>query len=57
MSMIEQILAALGGLAAVVIAVAAACFGLFRVFGERWMAAKFDEKLAAYGHERKNWNS
>jgi len=35
MGAIEQTLAALGGLAAVVIAVAAACFGLFRVFGEK----------------------
>ncbi|SRR5579871_2090042 len=52
MSVVEQVLTALGGLAAVVIAIAAACFGLFRVFGERWMAAKFDEKLAAYRHEQ-----
>lgn len=52
MSVIEHVLTALGGLAAVVIAVAAACFGLFRVFGERWMAARFDEKLAAYRHEQ-----
>jgi hypothetical protein len=36
MDVIEQTLAALGGLAAVAITVAAACFGLFRVFGERW---------------------
>jgi hypothetical protein len=52
MEIVQQVLAALGGLAAVAIAVAAACFGLFRVFGEKWMAAKFDEKLAAYRHEQ-----
>jgi hypothetical protein len=52
MNVIEQILAALGSLTTVVIAVAVACFGLFRIFGEKWMSAKFDEKLAAYKHEQ-----
>jgi hypothetical protein len=50
MGTIQSFLAALGALVGAGGTIAAISFGLFRLFSEKWLSARFDERLAAYKH-------
>jgi hypothetical protein len=47
-----DILALVGGGAAVVTSTVALAYWLFKLFSEKWLTAKFDERLAAYRHQQ-----
>jgi hypothetical protein len=47
---LEPVLTAFGGLVATGATLSAIVFGLFRFFGERWLASKFEERLEAFRH-------
>jgi hypothetical protein len=44
------LVAAIGTLVLAGGGISAIAYGLFRFFGERWLNAKFEERLAAYKH-------
>lgn len=46
----ERLLAAIAGLGITATALAGAAFVLFRYFGDKWLSAKFTERLEAYKH-------
>ena len=50
MTSLTDILAAIGALIVGSGAVTAIAFGLFKVLGEKWLNAKFEERLAEYRH-------
>jgi hypothetical protein len=41
-----------GGIATVGTVIAATAFGIVKLFGEKWLQAKFDKQLAAYKHQQ-----
>jgi hypothetical protein len=41
-----------GGVAVVALAIVSATYGIFRLFSEKWLNSKFEERLAAYKHEQ-----
>jgi hypothetical protein len=47
-----DLLALVGGGAAIVASTVALAYWLFKLFSEKWLTAKFDERLAAYKHEQ-----
>jgi hypothetical protein len=47
---VEKVLAALGGLMVVLAALGGGCWWLFQRFSDRWLKAKFEERLADYKH-------
>ncbi len=47
-----DLLALVGGGVAVVAATVALAYWLFKLFSEKWLTAKFDERLAAYKHQQ-----
>lgn len=49
---LTTILALFGGGAVIVSALVGAAYGLFRLFGEKWLTAKFNERLEAYKHQQ-----
>src|SRR4051794_22694874 len=49
-AVIEPLLATLGGVAVALGLTGAAAFGLFKLVGEKWLTARFDERLAEYRH-------
>lgn len=49
---IQPILTALGSFAAVGGGLVAIAYGVFKSFGEKWLNAKFEERLAVYKHEQ-----
>jgi hypothetical protein len=49
---ILDILALLGGGVAVVAGTVSAAYWVFKLFGEKWLTAKFEERLAAYKHQQ-----
>jgi hypothetical protein len=51
-SYVQPTLTLFGGVAVLCTSLAAAAYGLFRLTGEKWLQAKFDERLAAYKHEQ-----
>ena len=50
--LLKTFLAVLGGVGLTVATITAAAYGLFRFLGEKWLSAKFEERLAAYKHEQ-----
>jgi protein-S-isoprenylcysteine O-methyltransferase Ste14 len=49
-AMWSSTMAAFGTVIAVGGGAAAIAFALFRIFGEKWLSAKFNERLEAYKH-------
>jgi hypothetical protein len=49
---ITAFLALLGGGAVAVSAVVGAAYGLFKLFSEKWLTTKFNERLEAYKHQQ-----
>src|SRR5438270_8371291 len=47
---IQSMLAAVGAVFAIGGGIAALAYALLRFFGEKWLNAKFEERLAAYKH-------
>jgi hypothetical protein len=47
-----DVLALVGGGVAVVAGTVALAYWLFKLFSEKWLTAKFDERLAAYKHHQ-----
>jgi hypothetical protein len=52
MTLISDLFAAIGAIVIGAGAVGAFAWWLFRLFSERWLNAKFEERLAAYKHEQ-----
>jgi hypothetical protein len=48
MAFVQYLLAALGGLVLAGGGLVAIAYSIFKVFGEKWLNAKFEERLAAY---------
>jgi hypothetical protein len=49
---VTAVLAILGGGAVVISALVGAAYGLFRLFSEKWLTARFNERLEAYKHQQ-----
>jgi hypothetical protein len=49
---ILDFLALLGGGVAAVAGIVAAAYWIFKLFSEKWLTAKFEERLAAYKHQQ-----
>jgi hypothetical protein len=47
---IQSILTAIGAVFAVGGGIAVVAYALLKFFGEKWLSAKFEERLAAYKH-------
>src|SRR3981189_966761 len=50
LELITRMLAAIGGVLIAGGVLTTAAFGLFRLFGEKWLSARFDQQLAAFKH-------
>lgn len=51
-SALQSLLALFGGGVVVIVAIVTAAYGLFRLFGEKWLDAKFAERREALKHEQ-----
>jgi hypothetical protein len=52
METLTKLLALLGGGAAVILAMVGAAYWLFKLFSERWLTARFNERLEDYKHKQ-----
>jgi hypothetical protein len=52
-AMLNEILAAIGAIVIGGGGTVAIAFGLFKFFGEKWLNAKFEERLASFRHEQR----
>jgi hypothetical protein len=50
LTVLQPWLAALGGFSAIAVLLVTTAYGLFRLFGVKWLDSKFEERLAAYKH-------
>jgi hypothetical protein len=46
------VMAALGTIGVTIVGLTGAAYGLFRLLGDKWLTAKFDERLESYKHEQ-----
>jgi hypothetical protein len=44
----RNLVAVFGGIAAIVVMATAAIWGFVKLFGERWISSRFDQRLADY---------